>query len=78
MTLVTDRRHTYVIYNYYNVTWVGGTQQGCDSLTGLPGDFPYDQCFSAQVWSYETYVINTIIEPNLLAFYTPTVPVLNF
>ena len=32
--ILTDTIDTYVIYNYYNLTWVGGASQGCDPTTG--------------------------------------------
>ena len=49
MALVTAEIGTYVIYNYYNVTWSGGTSDYCDPVTGLQGDPPFDKCFAAQV-----------------------------
>ena len=29
MALLTDERRSHVIFNYYNVTWIGGYGQGC-------------------------------------------------
>ncbi len=48
MALVTDERDTFSVFNYYNVTWVGGTRQGCDSGTGLASQINPD-CEPAQV-----------------------------
>ena len=42
--VVTDEEDTYVVYNYYNITWAGSIRQGCNPQTGTGPN-----CFEAQV-----------------------------
>ncbi|KAK2161853.1 hypothetical protein LSH36_108g00007 [Paralvinella palmiformis] len=46
VAVVTDEKSTYVIYNYYELTWIGSIKQGYDPETGVlcQGD-----CVPAQV-----------------------------
>ena len=44
--LVTDGNETYVVYNFYELTWVGGDAQGC--VDGMP-PLPPNYCIAAQV-----------------------------
>ena len=58
LALVTDEVDTYAIYNYYNITWIGGTRQGCDPNSGKASTGNPD-CEPAQVTmtSFTTLVI---------------------
>ncbi len=50
LALVTDEQETFAVFNYYNVTWVGGTRQGCDPNTGKMSQTNLD-CHPAQVYN---------------------------
>ena len=48
LVIVTDGTDTFAIYNYYDLSWIGGHPQNCDTQTGLrTGAAP--NCFPAQV-----------------------------
>ena len=47
MALVTDNIDSYVVLNYYNMTWVGSPATGCSPKTGREWD--QDTCTAAQV-----------------------------
>jgi Nidogen-like len=66
MALVTDYVNTYVVYNYFNVTWAGSNVQGCDPATGQ-ASVMYPNCKPAQV----------CFSPNFLKTYRRLIFVIN-
>lgn len=49
MALVTDYVSTYVVFNYFNITWIGSNYyQNCDPSTGQSSASNPD-CIPAQV-----------------------------
>ncbi len=61
VALVTDESRSFLVMNYYNITWANGSEMGCNPKTGTHVGGFYN-CIPAQVkYSLFSYCIHPCI-----------------